>query len=189
MQNVWPQRQVSQALARAGFEPDFSSNSGFEVDPQSFYWNPERTKSLLISVRAEQVELHLLGVVEGQQVYPGKIPSLRLPPGAEALAVGLDTHALRLSTAVSAEALLDDLGTQIMAQDWQELGRLTADWGAFASFRQSGSSGPFRGQEPPRWLLTFTLTRSAGECWLVHLNSTLLPSPEAWSAPEAGWAD
>lgn len=169
--------EASKLLAEAGFAPDFAAFSGlggFAVKSNTFFLDETRTRRVYISSQPGIIDLNLYSRSDGPSF--SALPTLMPPENVELFHAGGYPQDVSFSSGQSAQALLGHWCAQIIAQGWQEDGRLAQEWGAFA-FAQ------FRWPASGR-VLTLSLSRGAADQWWAQLNATALTAVDL--PPEQG---
>lgn len=154
--------EVGRLLAQAGFAPDFAAFSGpggFAVRSNAFCWDETRTRRVYISSQPGIIDLNLYSGRDEPSL--SALPTLVPPENVELVHAGGYPQEVAFGSVHSAQAVLDFWCAQIIAQGWQEVGRLVQEWGAFVQFRWPASGR----------VLTLSLSQTQPGRWWAQLNA------------------
>ena len=160
--NGWP--VISRALFDSLEINPNSFESGFSVNPHSFLLD-ENWSITMSQDGGSGIRLYIWEIGEPQPRDPTQLPLLGYYWSDQIKEVG--RGGIKLPTQQRPDAEFERWCGIMRSEGWQEVGRLSAEWGVLAQFARAEQ----------RQSATLTLTRAADGEWAAAFDSLTLPGP------------
>ena len=156
---------MSWALLTAGFQINTNAFMYvFTVDPTAFVLN-DRQSLVMNRYGDRTLRLHIWELEWPGERHPAQLPVLEMFWSDDVGPLNLGGNQIKLPTRQRPDADFERWCGVMASEGWQEVGRLSAEWGVLAQFARAEQ----------RQSATLTLTRAADGEWAAAFDSLTLP--------------